>query len=55
MLCEDKVPLKKMLEQLIEEGGEGVILRKPYSLYIPGRSDSLIKLKVSKYSPLNVI
>jgi ATP-dependent DNA ligase len=31
---------------VIDNGGEGVILRKEKSTYIPGRSTSLVKLKV---------
>ena len=34
------------LHQVVEDGGEGVILRKPNSLYEFGRSSSLLKLKV---------
>eukprot|EP00026_Physarum_polycephalum_P004271 Phypoly_transcript_04288.p1 GENE.Phypoly_transcript_04288~~Phypoly_transcript_04288.p1 ORF type:complete len:615 (+),score=69.63 Phypoly_transcript_04288:198-1847(+) len=34
-------------ESIIEHGGEGVILRKIYSMYEPGKSDQLIKLKAS--------
>ena len=32
--------------QIISENGEGVILRRPNSLYESGRSASLIKIKV---------
>ena len=31
---------------MVEGGGEGVILRKPTSLYVPGRSTFLLKIKV---------
>eukprot|EP00026_Physarum_polycephalum_P000339 Phypoly_transcript_00339.p1 GENE.Phypoly_transcript_00339~~Phypoly_transcript_00339.p1 ORF type:complete len:1688 (+),score=210.60 Phypoly_transcript_00339:78-5141(+) len=44
-LCSSVVALTKILRQIVEEGGEGVILRKPRSLYDPGRSTSLVKLK----------
>lgn len=37
-----------MLDEIIEEGGEGVILRKPFSPYEQGRSENLIKIKVWK-------
>eukprot|EP00026_Physarum_polycephalum_P000561 Phypoly_transcript_00562.p1 GENE.Phypoly_transcript_00562~~Phypoly_transcript_00562.p1 ORF type:complete len:1320 (+),score=101.35 Phypoly_transcript_00562:116-4075(+) len=40
--------LSQCLHQVVELGGEGVILRKSLSLYLPGRSTSLIKLKASK-------
>lgn len=36
------------MEEVIKDGGEGIIMRKKGSLYIPGRSDSLIKMKVIK-------
>ena len=35
------------VSMIIEDGGEGVIMRRVGSLYEPGRSPSLIKLKVS--------
>jgi hypothetical protein len=38
--------LSGLVEGIIEDGGEGVILRKVASLYEFGRSSSLIKLKV---------
>jgi ATP-dependent DNA ligase len=34
------------LQHIVEGGGEGVILRKPNSIYLPGRSTSLFKFKV---------
>ena len=34
------------LRQVIEGGGEGVILRRPHSLYQSGRSLDLVKFKV---------
>lgn len=34
------------LKSILEDGGEGVILRKRYSLFENGRSRSLVKLKV---------
>eukprot|EP00026_Physarum_polycephalum_P003752 Phypoly_transcript_03766.p1 GENE.Phypoly_transcript_03766~~Phypoly_transcript_03766.p1 ORF type:complete len:436 (+),score=53.88 Phypoly_transcript_03766:986-2293(+) len=40
--------LKRATEELIKEGGEGVILRRPTSLYIPGRSNHLFKLKAAR-------
>ena len=36
----------KFLEDTIKHGGEGVILQKCGSLYAPGRSSALFKLKV---------
>jgi hypothetical protein len=37
---------------IIDDGGEGIILRKVHSLYEQGRSISLFKLKVSLSFPL---
>lgn len=36
----------KISAQIIVEGGEGVMLRKPRSLYELGRSHSILKYKV---------
>ena len=38
------------LQQVLKDGGEGVVLRQPGSVYIHGRSDSLFKLKVMSTS-----
>lgn len=46
--CKDNNHLSQLVQGVIEEGGEGVILRKANSLYTPGRSRSLVKLKVGK-------
>ena len=39
-----------MVQVVIEGGGEGLVLRKPKSLYENGRSPFLLKIKVSKES-----
>lgn len=46
MLCENKTFLNIFAQGIIQEGGEGVVLRRPYSGYIHGRSSSLVKFKV---------
>lgn len=38
--------IKRMVEGVINEGGEGVVLRRVKSLYSHGRSSDLVKLKV---------
>lgn len=38
--------LEKITKEMIETGGEGVILQKYNSFYENGRSSSVIKLKV---------
>eukprot|EP00026_Physarum_polycephalum_P002368 Phypoly_transcript_02374.p1 GENE.Phypoly_transcript_02374~~Phypoly_transcript_02374.p1 ORF type:complete len:856 (+),score=113.95 Phypoly_transcript_02374:207-2774(+) len=47
MICSNKLLLKRALRHVLEDGGEGVILRAPLSPYLPGRTDSLVKLKLS--------
>ena len=39
--------MDKLLEFIAQNAGEGVILRKPSSVYEHGRSSSLVKVKVS--------
>jgi ATP dependent DNA ligase domain len=46
VVCNNKEHLNNALMNLIDGGGEGVILRKPQSIYYHGRSTDLIKLKV---------
>lgn len=43
--CESKEHLNRFLEEIQSQGGEGVILRDPKSLYEKGRSESYLKLK----------
>lgn len=45
-LCTNQIHLTKALQQIINDEGEGVILRKPNSEYEHGRSTALLKLKV---------
>jgi hypothetical protein len=53
MICSNKKQVKNALRHVLEDGGEGVILRLPLSLYLPGRSDALVKLKVFSLTPLS--
>lgn len=41
-----KVDLDSALSTLLVDGGEGIMLRKPYSRYDHGRSNNVLKLKV---------
>ena len=50
--CSSVTILMNSLQQVIEGGGEGVILRRPHSLYQPGRSPNLIKFKVCRGSSI---
>ena len=49
-LCSSAHILADCLQTILDGGGEGVVLRKPHSLYHFGRSSSLLKLKVFKFS-----
>lgn len=44
--CFNDQHLKGIAEAILEDGGEGVILRKIGSKYEHGRTPSLVKLKV---------
>lgn len=46
MLCKGKGHLESSLQNILNSGGEGVVLQKKASLYKPGRSETVIKLKV---------
>ena len=45
MACESSC-LDGLVQQIIEDGGEGVILQKYSSMYERGRSASVLKIKV---------
>eukprot|EP00026_Physarum_polycephalum_P001637 Phypoly_transcript_01639.p1 GENE.Phypoly_transcript_01639~~Phypoly_transcript_01639.p1 ORF type:complete len:968 (+),score=84.26 Phypoly_transcript_01639:164-3067(+) len=47
-LCKSAQALAESLHMVVDEGGEGIILRKPLSLYQLGRSSDLVKLKGSR-------
>lgn len=46
IMCKATSLLENFLQQIINNNGEGVIMRKPHTLYERGRSTSLVKLKV---------
>eukprot|EP00026_Physarum_polycephalum_P001864 Phypoly_transcript_01867.p1 GENE.Phypoly_transcript_01867~~Phypoly_transcript_01867.p1 ORF type:complete len:897 (+),score=81.10 Phypoly_transcript_01867:37-2727(+) len=48
IFCSHKKQLVKTLKKIVRKGGEGLILRKPNSLYERGKSSSLLKLKVAR-------
>eukprot|EP00026_Physarum_polycephalum_P003234 Phypoly_transcript_03244.p1 GENE.Phypoly_transcript_03244~~Phypoly_transcript_03244.p1 ORF type:complete len:742 (+),score=88.29 Phypoly_transcript_03244:221-2446(+) len=50
VLCNGRAHLHLLVESIIENGGEGVILRKIGSLYESGRALSLLKLKTAHQS-----
>ncbi len=43
--CEGREHLNRMLKGVEAKGGEGLMLRRPGSLHIPGRSPDLLKVK----------
>jgi len=45
-VCQDISHLEKFFQDVIDKGGEGVILRDPYALPKPGRDPSYLKHKV---------
>ena len=45
-MCADYNHLSLVVQNILEEKGEGGILRKMNSKYVNGRSNDLIKLKV---------
>jgi DNA ligase-1 len=46
-LCHGMDHMQRYLQDIIDEGGEGIILRDPLSYYQPGRSAGYLKHKVS--------
>lgn len=46
LLCTNQKQITKVLQDTVNKGGEGIILRKVRSLYERGRSLLLFKLKV---------
>ena len=47
--CKGRDHLKEMYENIVRNGGEGVMLREPGSYYKSGRSTTLAKYKVMKH------
>ncbi len=43
--CEGKIHLSKEQKRVEELGGEGLMIRKPKSTYVNGRSNTLLKIK----------
>ena len=46
-LCKDVVHLEKFFQDVVDKGGEGIILRDPLSPYQEGRSAGYLKHKVT--------
>ena len=47
-VCTGIAHLEKLFQDVIDRGGEGVILRDPSAPYIPGRSTGYLKHKVTE-------
>jgi DNA ligase-1 len=45
-ICKGRRHLREKLEEVVKGGGEGLMLRKPGSLYVKSRSDTLLKVKM---------
>eukprot|EP00026_Physarum_polycephalum_P001074 Phypoly_transcript_01075.p1 GENE.Phypoly_transcript_01075~~Phypoly_transcript_01075.p1 ORF type:complete len:1059 (+),score=134.10 Phypoly_transcript_01075:98-3274(+) len=48
VLCAHGLQLAQILKDVLDGGGEGVIMRKPKSFYEHGRSANLVKLKAAR-------
>ena len=44
--CKNRYHFITFMQMAVDDGGEGIILRKEGSLYEPGKSLSLLKVKV---------
>ncbi len=53
--CEGKAHLDAAVEVVLAAGGEGIILRKPGSLYVCARSSALLKVKGTEDAEAEVI
>jgi len=53
--CKDIQHLEVFFQDIVDKGGEGVILRDPYSCYEPGRSKGYLKHKVCLPPTLNML
>lgn len=49
--CQGIADLKQKLDQVIDQGGEGMMANGPHSFYTIGRTDSLLKVKVINFLP----
>jgi DNA ligase-1 len=45
--CKSKSHLYQCLEEVLEHGGEGLMLNEPNSFYVAKRTDKLLKVKVN--------
>lgn len=55
VVCKDTSHFEELYQDIIDQGGEGVILRDPLSPYQSGRSTGYLKHKVRKQEKLQLI
>lgn len=53
--CESRAHLGTLLDDVVSKGGEGLMLRRPESLYVLGRSEDLLKVVRFKRAEAEVI
>jgi len=53
--CQNIQHLEQFLQTIIDQGGEGIILRNPESVYEPGRSRNFLKLKTAREAEAKII
>jgi len=49
-LCKDTAHLEKIFQDIMDQGGEGIILRNPSTPFQSGRSSGFLKHKVCSYA-----
>lgn len=52
--CRDVHHMETFFQEIIDRGGEGIILRDPRASYQPGRSPGYLKHKVSSLTRSNI-
>ena len=50
LVCESTSHLEVLFQDIVDKGGEGIILRDPKAPYQPGRSPGYLKHKVITYN-----
>ena len=53
--CNGMEHFQKLLQDIMDQGGEGVILRDPRAEFVTGRSSGYLKHKVYRFSLLLVL
>jgi DNA ligase 1 len=53
--CTGTDHLERYLQDIIDKGGEGIILRDPQEEYVPGRAKGYLKHKVNLYKKNSII